>query len=550
MIQPWRMRALLIAGILYCLFIFVPISVFSATVSLDKANLAANGFAMSGASFMGKDVSGDIKSVVPVVNDAGLVLYYVVHTSPVGLIILAGDDQVEPIIAYSASATDIDTTTQHAIGALLQNDLSGRLAGIQAGFAAGDGKAAGAASATAAWARLEWLGASRQAPGWSVQPAISDVRVAPLIQSTWSQENLFDYAPYDPVSNPHLYNLLTPNNYPSGCVATAMTQVMRYFQYPTAPVGSQSGLYYYLNGDTNTPIPADFLGGDGQGGAYGWSDATMPLSPEASITESQRLAIGRLLFDAGISVHMDYASDGSGTNGELIAQSLVQHFFYGNAHVCQTDLATTDSSLSTAIHTAIDANLDSGLPVVLGIHRLGGGHEIVCDGYGIYTVEDEHGHVHSAPYHHMNMGWAGEDDWWYNLPTIDTPYSYNYTVLNHIIYNIFKTSQNEDSNQILSGRVLQQDQLPVPGAVVKAVTGNSSFQTTSNEKGIYAFTQIPANAAYTVTAEKAGYAFASKSVNIGKSSDFSLTTGNKWGINFVSSTEPGAGVAPRMLLLQ
>ncbi|MCI5212741.1 MAG: hypothetical protein D3910_29005, partial [Candidatus Electrothrix sp. ATG2] len=62
--------------------------------------------------------------------------------------------------------------------------------------------------------------------------SISDVRVAPFLTTSWNQET--------EAGGNQCYNLYTPNNYPSGCVATAAAQLMRYFQFPISPVGTGS----------------------------------------------------------------------------------------------------------------------------------------------------------------------------------------------------------------------------------------------------------------------------------------------------------------------
>ena len=66
----------------------------------------------------------------------------------------------------------------------------------------------------------------------------------------------------------------------------------------------------------------------------------------------------------------------------------------------------------------INPNLDARFPVLLGIiDPQAIGHEVVVDGYG-YTS--------ATLYHHLNLGWSGTADAWYNLPTISAG-SYNFT---------------------------------------------------------------------------------------------------------------------------
>ena len=69
------------------------------------------------------------------------------------------------------------------------------------------------------------------------------------------------------------------------------------------------------------------------------------------------------------------------------------------------------TNIGDGLNGMINPNLDSNNPVILGIDdSQGDGHAVVADGYGYKS---------STLYHHLNMGWDGEDDVWYNLPNID-----------------------------------------------------------------------------------------------------------------------------------
>ena len=103
-------------------------------------------------------------------------------------------------------------------------------------------------------------------PGLS---SVSDLRVAALIQSLWDQAN---------AAGGTCYNYYTPNNVVDGCVATAMAQLMRFYQYPTAGVGTAS-FSIWVNG---SPQMANLRGGNGSGGPYDWAD--MPLVPANGLT--------------------------------------------------------------------------------------------------------------------------------------------------------------------------------------------------------------------------------------------------------------------------
>jgi hypothetical protein len=175
---------------------------------------------------------------------------------------------------------------------------------------------------------------------------------------------------------------------------------------------------------------------------------------------------------------------------------------------------------------------------LLGIRGTAGGHAIVCDGYGYNG---------STLYHHLNMGWSGSDNAWYNLPTIDTSWT-TFTVQYKVIYNVYKSGTGE----IISGRITGAGGVPLSGVTVTATGPGGPYTATTNAKGIYALPKVASSTTYTLTASKAGYNFASnpRSVTTGTSISTtsppstpggepnvtaSTTTGNKWGINFVST---------------
>ena len=147
---------------------------------------------------------------------------------------------------------------------------------------------------------------------------------------------------------------------------------------------------------------------------------------------------------------------------------------------------------------------------------------------------DGYGYNNATLYHHLNLGWSGTADAWYNLPTISTT-SYNFNSAIECIYNVFP----EGSGEIISGRVLDATGAPVNGATITATrTGGENFSATSNSQGIYALAEIPAASTYTITASYSDYAFFPQTVSTGTSVNGNTAVGNLWGIDFVQDS-PG-----------
>ena len=292
-----------------------------------------------------------------------------------------------------------------------------------------------------------------------------------------------------------------------------MAQLMRYHQHPTAGVGP---LWFQIevNGVTQWQ---SLRGGNGAGGPYVWSD--MVLQPDNSITDPQRQAIGALCFDAGVSVNMSYTKSSSSASTSDAKQQLKNTFDYSNAIYGWN----YNNNIGAGLNGMVNPNLDASCPVAFSVRRTGGGHVLICDGYG-YNA--------STLYHHLNMGWSGSYNAWYNLPLIDAYYTYN--SVDGCIYNLFTSG----SGEIISGRITDPEGLPISGASVTA-TGSGTYHATSNAEGIYALAKVPSSTTYTISVTKDKWNFTNQVVTNGTSVQDSTTCGNRWGIDFSGTISAG-----------
>jgi hypothetical protein len=482
------------------------------SVSAEHAGAAVRGWLKDGRLPLEKTVGQRPKRVETFKDAGGEPLYYVIDLDPQGFVIVAADDLIEPIVGFAPSGR-FDPSIDNPLGALVRHDLRDRMAkvrGMQAARAQGPHL-----TARNKWAKLK-LGAANVPQGGDSQlvygPAsISDVWVAPLIQTLWSQTTVAGGACYNYYTPPNAEG--SAANYYSGCTATAMAQLMRYWQFPVVGVGTAS-FWISISGVTQS---RSLRGGNGTGGPYVWTN--MVLDPGSASTLDQRKAIGALCHDAGVAALMAYASDGSGAAISDAAEALVNTFGYANA-VCVYDGTDT---MPVGLYDMVNPNLDAGCPVVLSIWGPPGGHAVVCDGYG---------YSNSTLYHHLNLGWGGNSNAWYALPIIDTSSGGTYTSVHDVLYNVWTTGTGE----IISGHVTNSGGTPVTGAVVTATrVGGGTYTATSNANGIYAFAKIPSSSQYVVSAHKTGCFFEDRSATTGKSTKFSSTSGNQWGIDFLNT---------------
>ncbi len=480
----------------------------AAPVNASRARaVAANWLAFSPRP-LGASLGRRVTRITAYAGAAGSVAYYVASLDPSGFVVVSADDLVEPIICFAPSGS-FDPSPTNPLGALVTSDMDSRLALIRStGTKTLDAASRGLFLANRRkWSSLQGRVTLSGARPLGLTGPISDERVTPLLQSKWSQET---------VSRQACYNYYTPpgasgdaSNYPCGCVATAMAQLMRFHQYPTVGVGPRS-FAIKVDGASQT---RSLHGGDGAGGPYDYS--LMPLVPLNGTTLAQRQQIGALCHDAGISVGMEYKADGSSASLQQSDTAMVDVFKFANSIFGHNNMA----DLGAGLAAMVNPNLDAGLPVLLAVHKGQDGHAVVCDGYG-YNA--------STLYHHLNLGWAGLDDAWYNLPNLDAP-SGAYDTVDQCVYNAFPT----ETGEIISGRVTDTLGNPVPDATVTAQRdGGGTYTTTTNARGIYALAKIPSSSTYTITVEKPYYTFTSRTTFTGKSMDDHNVAGNVWGVNF------------------
>ena len=500
----------------------------AAGVTSEQAQTAArNWVSRSPARMTARFASSSVAGVQTSEDAAGRTLCHVVNLAGGGYVVTAGDTKLPPVIAFSDSGELDLSDAGNPLCSLLERDMGSRVERLSAASPKATAAKNAAASQAASPFEAEWAEllddnpakAMKCAASASMQTSIPDVRVAPLVKSQWNQDYWNGYA---------TFNYYTPNGYVSGCVATAFAQIMRYWQMPRASVAAQS---FYCKVDDRKVSKSMY------GGTYDW--ANMPLTEADCTSATQRKAIGRLLYDLGVASRMSWSRDSSGTLGFSGSQALKKVFGYASSQA-YFDVSGwgLESALSkqTDFRDAILASLDAGMPCAVGVGSDYGGHEMVLDGYGFSG---------SVIYTHLNCGWSGSEDAWYNfLGEAVTSDGYDY--MDELGYNIHPTTAGD----VLSGRVLDSSGGGVSGAtVVLSLNGDRKATTTTNAKGIYAF-RISSAGTYAVSAEYGGrtgattasVAAMSASTTAELDDDLEYNTsasngrlGNKWGVNVTLS---------------
>lgn len=481
------------------------------SVDIDQARAAVRGWLRADPHPLGASLGAEIADTKAFRDEDGEAIYYAVYLNPEGFVIVSADDLVEPIIAFSCHGR-YDPSQNGPLGALVGSDMAGRmdLAGSRR-MGPNASKGAVQTGSVEKWQRLKALGLEACADNATKlsgmaalgENGISELRVGPLTQTRWGQAD---------EGGRHCYNYYTPNHYPTGCVPAMMAQLMRYHQRPVNGIG-RSRFEITVDGWEQYEYT---MGGDGNGSRYRWE--LMPPDLDGDTPDVERQAIGSLCFDAAVSVNTSFSSGGGSADLGDAGDALVDTFGYGSA----VNGYKNEYDIGSGLDTMVNPNLDAQLPVALGLKRSSGGHVVLADGYG---------YDHGTLYHHLNLGWGGEYDAWYNLPRVETHYSY--TSVTGCLYNIFPSG----SGEIISGRVTDLADNPIADVTVTAQIGNDTIREgQTNSRGIYALTNLPSSETFTIKAGKAGHAFAARSASTGKSTDWRSVSGNVWGVDFVSQS--------------
>ena len=228
------------------------------------------------------------------------------------------------------------------------------------------------------------------------RPKRRPAAVEPLLTTQWDQTEPYNnYCPTYSVGNGNLSRAVT------GCVATAMAQVMNYHQWPAVGRGSHS-YTCNVNNTTMTQLSADF-----SQSVYRW-DLMLDRYDVNSSPESCD-AVARLMSDAGISVNMSYGSS-SGASESLALASLKRYFdYYDKSYMLHRDFYSNDEW-----DQIITDELSAHRPILYCGGSESGAHAFVFDGF------DADG------YFHVNWGWGGSADGYF-LFWLLNPSSYNFS---------------------------------------------------------------------------------------------------------------------------
>lgn len=297
-------------------------------------------------------------------KSTGFVPFYIFNAEQKqGFVIVAGDDNASSLILGYSDKGSFET-----------DNMPENLSSWLEFYADGVKKAAAYGQAIAPKAKYSFSRAEVVK-----EPLLNDIE--------YNQDAPYnDLCPLDPTTNRRSY---------TGCVATALVSIARYYGYPEKGEGSIS--YTTPKGST---LFMDF-----SQNTYDWSNILNQYKGSLSqYTEEQRTAVATIMRDMGYAVKMGYGSDASGAYRDNTIAGMVAYMGFDSAvsYRERTDYDNDDQWVAV-----LKDNLDRDIPVYYTGQGNGGGHAFVCDGYD------------DADFFHINWGWGGSSNGYFVVRNLD-----------------------------------------------------------------------------------------------------------------------------------
>lgn len=331
----------------------------------------------------------------------GYEIFYIINYYPEGWVIIPADDSAFPIVAYNIKGHITFSGLGENARGFLDMHINSILEIIKRKMSNN--------ATIELWNRI----------AENRMEAKGTKAVDPLLTTKWDQGYPWNtFCPEDPAGpGGHVY---------AGCVAVAMAQLMKYYNYPEHGYGSHS-----YNHPTYGELSADF-----GNTYYDWGGMA-----DLDATDPARL----LLFHSGVSVNMNYGPNGSGASSFDALNSFIQYFAYNP----QLTFAVKQFYTDNAWIELLKSQLDNNYPLVYrGEGASGIGHAFICDGYDQNDL------------FHFNWGWSGYGDGYYHVNSLN-PGGYDFSINQAIGIDVFPATGPDAS--IDGGDITFSPQNPLPG---------------------------------------------------------------------------------------
>lgn len=299
------------------------------------------------------------------------IIAWVFTLKPQGYIIVSADDRIKPIIAYSDDAPfGAEHAPESILTKVIKNDIPRQLQFV---------------SENPDKSELyseEWRNLTSSL--FTAKSAETEADIyGPHLTSVWGQGTVWNSVKYE---YERVFNRFTPNYWAVGCVALAMAQDMHYYEWPLMGVNSHS----YTEDDAGT------LSVDYWKATYAWPDMLDDYGSQLT-TNDQKNAAGELAYHCAVSVNMDFEESGSTSSTSDVPFALHTYFRYTGHYETPGGYGSFYSRMRTNME-------NSRVDIIALSDGSTYGHTVDVDGYDA-----------NNGYFHLNMGWLGSDNGWYNI---------------------------------------------------------------------------------------------------------------------------------------
>ena len=311
---------------------------------------------------------------------------YIVHLKPQGFVVMPVNENLQPVLAYS---------TEHNMPEEISNPEVRWLLDTYA-------KQVNYATVTKwqnAYNRKLW----RDFENGIFKDKKQAKTVGPLLQTHWTQQAGF--------------NAECPPGVQSGCVAIAMAQTLKYWNYPDTGA-NWNGYRHPVFSSGSTTYDWGYLHAYFSQTHYDWTNMQNDYATDAA---------AELVYHCGIAVNMFYTAWGAAASSADVPVALANYFRYSQ----DMQFVHRNEYTQAEWKQMLMDNLDLGYPIPYSGSGNSGGHEFVCDGYDDDTL------------FHLNLGWGGYADGYYEIDSINAG-GYDFSHYNDALLNLHPANGTDE----------------------------------------------------------------------------------------------------------
>ena len=352
---------------------------------------------------------------------------YIVHLKPQGFVVMPANENLPPILAYSTVHNMPQKISNSEVRWILDNYAK------QVNYATVNN-----------WQNFHnhslWVNFENKIFTDKKQTKT----VGPLLQTHWTQQAGF--------------NADCPPGVQSGCVAIAMAQTLKYWNYPDTGA-NWNGYQHPVFSSGSRTYNWGYLHAYFSQTHYDWANMQNDYATDAA---------AELVYHCGIAVNMFYTAWGAAANSADVPVALANYFRYSQD---MQFVHRNDYTQAQWKQMLID-NLDKGYPIPYSGSGNSGGHEFVCDGYDTDTL------------FHLNLGWGGYSDGYYEIDSINAG-GYDFSHYNDAILNLHPANGTDEDflwTSKLNGYQelysYPKDIFPVNNKIVWTIPADGNFYDT------------------------------------------------------------------------